>query len=197
MLQTEGVFTSLRLDSDRPTPSTEGRGVHLLDQAGNYLEVITRPYLQTKDTSALPSLSVADGPEEDRDAYAAIGSLNVDGILNPHAAPARPPDYTELELFPGEQVRINSQRGPMLLQLAERFDLIWATSWNHEANRLFAPLLALPTFPWPCFLTTTAATATSSPPSKPRSMTVHVSGSTTSTVRLLKRGPRVVRCRRS
>ena len=55
--------------------------------------------------------------------------LDVDGVLNPFAAPARPPGYTEHEFFPGED------------------QIVWATAWGADANRLLAPLLRLPDLP--------------------------------------------------
>ena len=48
--------------------------------------------------------------------------LDVDGVLNPYAA-------------------------PWLAELAARFRIVWATAWQAEANRLLAPLLALPELP--------------------------------------------------
>jgi hypothetical protein len=72
----------------------------------------------------------------------------VDGVLNPFAAPACPPGYTELALFDGEEpVRLCAAHGPWLQELAARFELVWASAWGAEANRLLAPLLALPELP--------------------------------------------------
>jgi hypothetical protein len=65
--------------------------------------------------------------------------LDVDGVLNPFAAPACPPDYTEHEFFPGEEpVRLCPAYGPWLLELGTRFQIVWATAWGGEANRLLA-----------------------------------------------------------
>jgi hypothetical protein len=74
--------------------------------------------------------------------------LDVDGVLNPYAAPACPPGYTEHDLFPGEDpVRVCAGHGPWLRELAARFELVWATAWCDEANRLLAPLLRIPELP--------------------------------------------------
>ena len=74
--------------------------------------------------------------------------LDVDGVLNPHAAPCCPPGYTEHELFPGEEaVRVGAAHGRWLTELATRFQLAWATAWGAEANRLLAPLLEIPELP--------------------------------------------------
>jgi len=74
--------------------------------------------------------------------------LDVDGVLNPFAAPACPPGYTEHEFFPGgEPVRLCQAHGPWLAELADRFEIVWATAWETEANRRLAPLLGLPPLP--------------------------------------------------
>ena len=74
--------------------------------------------------------------------------LDVDGVLNPYAAPACPSGYTEHEFFPGEDpVRVCAAHGRWLRELAARFELVWATAWGAEANRLLAPLLQLPELP--------------------------------------------------
>jgi hypothetical protein len=74
--------------------------------------------------------------------------LDVDGVLNPFAAPACPPGYSEHEFFPGEDpVRLCPAHGPWLRELAARFQLVWATAWGASANRLLAPVLHLPELP--------------------------------------------------
>ena len=68
--------------------------------------------------------------------------LDVDGVLNPFAAAACPPGYTEHEFFPGEDpVRLCPAHGPWLRELAARFRIVWATAWGADANRLLTPLL--------------------------------------------------------
>jgi hypothetical protein len=74
--------------------------------------------------------------------------LDVDGVLNPFAAPACPPGYTEHAFFPGEEpVRLCSAHGPGRRELSTRFQIVWATAWGADANRLLAPLLELPDLP--------------------------------------------------
>jgi Swiss Army Knife RNA repair-like protein len=74
--------------------------------------------------------------------------LDVDGVLNPFAAPACPPGYTEHEFFPGEEpVRLCRAHGPWLQELATRFQIVWATAWGADANRFLAPLLQIPGLP--------------------------------------------------
>ena len=68
--------------------------------------------------------------------------------MNPFAAPACPPGYTERAFFPGEPpVRLCLAHGPWLGELATRFEIVWATAWGAEANRLLSPLLQLPSLP--------------------------------------------------
>ncbi|GAB2672404.1 hypothetical protein GCM10009743_55870 [Kribbella swartbergensis] len=81
--------------------------------------------------------------------------LDIDGPLNPYRAKVIPPGYQRHEIVEGDKtwiVLLNQQHGVRLNLLAETFDLVWATSWEHGANRLLAPLLGLPELPvisWP------------------------------------------------
>lgn len=73
--------------------------------------------------------------------------LDVDGVLNPFVPPACPPGYTEHGFFPGEDpVRPWAAHGPWLRNWP-RFQIVWATAWGADANRLLAPLLRLPDLP--------------------------------------------------
>src|ERR1700689_4784255 len=91
--------------------------------------------------------------------------LDVDGVLNPFAAPACPPGYTEHEFFPGEEpVRLCSAHGPWLQELATRFQIVWATAWGADANRLLAPPWSIsPTCPSAAFRRSPSIPATSPP----------------------------------
>lgn len=85
--------------------------------------------------------------------------LDVDGPLNPWAAPAtrRPAGYRTHRLRPrgwersktGLRVWLHPDHGPMLLRLAESlgFELVWATTWEQDANRLIGPEIGLPELP--------------------------------------------------
>ncbi|RMI33516.1 HAD domain-containing protein [Nocardia stercoris] len=90
--------------------------------------------------------------------------VDVDGPLNPYAAkPHRRPDgYRTHHLTPpnwiahlggpSRQVKplrvwLNPSHGSALLELAAYFDLVWATTWEHDANSHIAPLLGLPELP--------------------------------------------------
>ena len=74
--------------------------------------------------------------------------LDIDGVLNPFAAPGCPDGYAELVLFAGEEpVRVHPGHGGWLRELAAEFTLVWATAWEEEANRRLAPLLGLDPLP--------------------------------------------------
>jgi hypothetical protein len=119
--------------------------------------------------------------------------LDVDGPLNPFAAPGtrRPPGYTTHRMRPAGwlavnpqgrsrlrhyirplRVRLNPQHGPELLRLP--FDLVWATTWEREANSHIGPRIGLPELPvvaWPRAATPGAAapeTGVVRPPDGPR-----------------------------
>jgi len=73
--------------------------------------------------------------------------LDFDGPLNPHRAAGIPSGYQRHEITEGDKtwrVLLNQQHGVELNALADTFDLVWATSWEHGANRLLSPLLGLP-----------------------------------------------------
>jgi hypothetical protein len=72
--------------------------------------------------------------------------LDVDGVLIPYAATERPAGFKQHELL-DEQVWLAPHHGAWLRPLCDRFQLVWATGWEHDANRLIAPILGLPTLP--------------------------------------------------
>ncbi|MFI0915235.1 hypothetical protein [Streptomyces abikoensis] len=83
--------------------------------------------------------------------------LDVDGPLNPYGAKPerrpegyqthrmRPTGWKQHERRKPLRVWLNSTHGPALLALP--FDLVWATTWGHEANELIAPHIGLPELP--------------------------------------------------
>lgn len=87
--------------------------------------------------------------------------LDVDGPLNPWAAkPSRRPEgYETHRMRPSGwqhprqkplRVWLNPSHGPQLLALP--VELVWATTWAHEANEWIAPHIGLPSLPvveWP------------------------------------------------
>jgi hypothetical protein len=87
--------------------------------------------------------------------------IDVDGPLNPYAAPAtrRPAGYGTHRMSPsgwtgGRPLRVwlNPEHGAELLSLADSYELVWATTWKAEANEWIGPPLGLPELPfinWP------------------------------------------------
>jgi hypothetical protein len=79
--------------------------------------------------------------------------LDVDGVLNPHAAPQPPPGYQVPDFFHDailgldREVLLNPEHGTWLRSLAGAYELMWATGWEHHANRLICPVLGLPELP--------------------------------------------------
>jgi hypothetical protein len=90
--------------------------------------------------------------------------LDVDGPLNPYAANRyrRPPGYTtyrrtatgwhtgrDARRYKGLRVWLHPGHGARLLALAEEtsLELVWATSWEHEANERIGPAIGLPQLP--------------------------------------------------
>jgi|SRR5690242_19378119 len=87
--------------------------------------------------------------------------LDVDGVLNPDARSSgrRPDGYTTHRMNPSAEggldwvtanrkplrVWLNHDHGALLLGLP--FELVWATTWEHEANEWIGPHLGLPELP--------------------------------------------------
>ena len=69
--------------------------------------------------------------------------VDVDGVLNPSSPSDR---FLEHEVE-GLTVRLSPEHGEWLKELAERYDLVWATTWEHLANEHLGPLLGLPKLP--------------------------------------------------
>jgi hypothetical protein len=74
--------------------------------------------------------------------------LDVDGVLNPYGGEC-PAGFTEHVLFPAEiePVRVCVEHGEWIAELAGAYEVVWATAWGEEANRLLAPLLGVPRLP--------------------------------------------------
>lgn len=91
--------------------------------------------------------------------------IDVDGPLNsfggPYSGQPAPGGYTPYRLRDrsftdpdgnpwtegGLRVWLNPGHGPMLLALADRFELVWCTAWRETANEFIAPVLGLPELP--------------------------------------------------
>jgi len=83
--------------------------------------------------------------------------IDVDGPLNPYAAKPtqRPEGYETHRLAPKGwdprkplRVWLNPSHGPLLLSLAEAgAELVWCTTWEHDANTMIGPAIGLPELP--------------------------------------------------
>jgi hypothetical protein len=70
--------------------------------------------------------------------------LDVDGVVCPLGKTA-----TEQVAIASTYVSLSHHRllPVWLAELAEVFELVWATTWEHDANAILAPLLGLPDLP--------------------------------------------------
>ncbi|MEJ7648653.1 MAG: hypothetical protein WKF57_06300 [Nakamurella sp.] len=79
--------------------------------------------------------------------------IDVDGPLNPfRATPTlRPAGYRTHRYRANEaityRVWLNPAHGPALAALSEQFELMWATTWQQEANTWIGPKIGLPQLP--------------------------------------------------
>lgn len=71
--------------------------------------------------------------------------IDVDGVLNPFGWGVKPDGFSRHQLMGYDEVWLSRRHGLWLNQLATWFDLVWATTWEHDAPRLIAPILELPT----------------------------------------------------
>jgi HAD domain in Swiss Army Knife RNA repair proteins len=71
--------------------------------------------------------------------------LDVDGVLFPFGNDM-PAGYREVGSL-GYPLWLNVTHGERLRRLADTFDLVWATTWEHEANQIIGPALGLNELP--------------------------------------------------
>jgi HAD domain in Swiss Army Knife RNA repair proteins len=76
--------------------------------------------------------------------------IDADGVLNPYEAGRMPAGYAEYGLL-GVRVWLNPDHGAWLLRLTDRFDLVWATTWEEFANDLIAPRIGISPLPMIAF----------------------------------------------
>lgn len=112
------------------------------------------------DRAADPDAAPAPDPSAPGAPVRPLLLLDVDGPLNPYAAPVQPPGYGEYVVtgMPAGPLRLwlRPAHGARLLSLP--YDLVWATTWMHEANTVIGDkVLGLPPLPvieWPSMFTT-------------------------------------------
>jgi hypothetical protein len=74
--------------------------------------------------------------------------LDLDGVLNPFAAPVCPDGYLERVFFEGEgPERYCVGHGGWIRELAAVGELWWATGWGENANERYLPLLGVAPLP--------------------------------------------------
>ena len=76
--------------------------------------------------------------------------IDVDGPLNPYASSnnsLRKGEVFHCYKLLGFKVWLNRWHGEELLKLTDVFDLVWATTWEHDANALIGPRIGLPELP--------------------------------------------------
>lgn len=63
--------------------------------------------------------------------------LDVDGVLCPFEDPG---GYRHVPTGEGDWIWVSTANRDRLRRVAESFRLVWATSWEHKANKIIAPL---------------------------------------------------------
>jgi len=71
--------------------------------------------------------------------------IDVDGVLNPYVRPGTTLGAQYATHRIGEQVvRLTTSHGEWLHRLAELYELVWATTWDADANALIGPIIGAP-----------------------------------------------------
>lgn len=76
--------------------------------------------------------------------------VDVDGPLNPYAQSnnqLRKGKQFHLYKLLGYKVWLNRWHGEELMKLTDVYDLVWATTWEHDANSLIGPRIGLEKLP--------------------------------------------------
>ncbi|MFE2727008.1 HAD domain-containing protein [Kitasatospora sp. NPDC059327] len=71
--------------------------------------------------------------------------LDVDGVLNPVCP--RPEAGFDVHTLLGYSVLLSARHGAWLRELAGAYELVWATTWEEDANTHIAPAIGLPRLP--------------------------------------------------
>jgi hypothetical protein len=71
--------------------------------------------------------------------------LDVDGVLNP-MSPCAPEGFRQ-QAIGALTITLSADHGTWLRELSDRYQLVWATTWEHDANEHIAPLIGLPKLP--------------------------------------------------
>ena len=126
----------------------------------------TGPWLVRHHNSTAPSLAAAPEPSIDRlpgpsgppgpcppsppPGHGAFERpllyLDVDGVLNP-VCPRPAAEFTTHRIH-GSAVLVSARHGLWLRELSAVYQLVWASTWEAQANLCIAPLLGLPVLPY-------------------------------------------------
>ena len=86
----------------------------------------------------------------DRDAVPLL-FLDLDGVLALREVGDVPKGFTATTVSASDgrqhEILLNRGHGPWLRERARRFELVWATGWEHPAPRILGPFFDLPPFP--------------------------------------------------
>lgn len=71
--------------------------------------------------------------------------VDIDGVLNPHLQRGiELPSHFQLYQVGGQRVHLSGLHGKWLRALSDNYDLVWATTWEADANAPIAPLIGAP-----------------------------------------------------
>jgi hypothetical protein len=117
-------------------------------------------------------------------------SIDVDGVLNPFAVRRGvvPPGFEE-HAIQGYRVLLNRRHGELLMGLADRFELVWATTWEADANREIGARIGLPELPFLEFGDVEPRGAWKTPAIDARPRAARLPGSTTTSAATRRPGP--------
>lgn len=73
--------------------------------------------------------------------------IDVDGVLNPFVPGGVVPVGFDEHRIDGMRVLLTPRHGEWLRSLATDFDLVWASTWESDANRHIGAVLGLPPLP--------------------------------------------------
>lgn len=82
--------------------------------------------------------------------------IDIDGVLNPITPPIDMREHYRTPVTVGDGYATTSVwyapiHGEWLLELEQRFELWWGTTWERAANRYYGPLIGLPDLPYATF----------------------------------------------
>ena len=71
--------------------------------------------------------------------------IDIDGVLNPYVTAGHPiAGMYEKHSIDGLAVLLNASHGQWLRELATTYDLVWASSWEHDSNPLIGQAIGAP-----------------------------------------------------